>query len=134
MKIVKNGSWASKEHKKTIKVRKDFFLMVYLMKEKTSPLTASEIVGPRNWESENRKIKGPPFSQIQAPIFLYAFHRVIPTIWEPGTGYKKGCMYFSVLKQLILREPDPAQSRVYVLIIITGEREFKSRRKDSLGT
>ena len=43
-------------------------------------------------------------------------------------------MYFSVLKQLILREPDPAQSRVYVLIIITGEREFKSRRKDSLGT
>ena len=31
-------------------------------------------------------------------------------------------MYFSVLKQLILREPDPAQSRVYVLIIITGEK------------
>ena len=44
---------------------------------------------------------------------------------------KKTLLVFLVLKRFILREPETAQ-RVYVLI--TGGREFKSRRKDSLGT
>ena len=44
---------------------------------------------------------------------------------------KKTLPVFLGLKRFILREPDIAQ-RVYVLI--TGGREFKSRRKDSLGT
>ena len=44
---------------------------------------------------------------------------------------KKNAASILVLKRFILREPETAQ-RVYVLI--TGGREFKSRREDSLGT
>ena len=44
---------------------------------------------------------------------------------------KKTLLVLLVLKRFILRQPEIAQ-RVYVLI--TGGREFKSRREDSLGT
>ena len=54
------------------------------------------------------------------PYYLRAWNRL-----------KKTLLVFSVLKRFILREPKTAQ-KVYV--VITGGREFKSRRKDSLGT
>ena len=54
------------------------------------------------------------------PYYLRAWNRL-----------KKPLLVFLVLKRFILREPETAQ-RVYKLI--TGGREFKSRRKDSLGT
>ena len=43
---------------------------------------------------------------------------------------KKTLLVFLVLKRFIVREPEIAQ-RIYKLI--TGGREFESRRKDSLG-
>ena len=54
------------------------------------------------------------------PYYLRAWNRL-----------KKTLLLFLVFKRFILLEPEIAQ-RVYVLI--TGGREFESRRKDSLGT
>ena len=48
----------------------------------------------RKREQENKRHRRPFLRLSHALIFLHAFHRVIPTIWEPGKGYKNAACSF----------------------------------------